>query len=66
MKGKADNVINYLVVTEGVVAALVCDNPHAGECAALEDPIERPGDVGEEGEREEVEVRGGDVVEEEG
>lgn len=56
MEDKADNVINHLVVTEGVVAALVCDNPHAGEGAALEDPIQRPGDVGEEGVREEVEV----------
>ena len=63
MEDEADGVVEPLVVTEGVVAALVGDDPNAGESAALESPVEGPcKDC--EGARKEAEICG-DVIEEE-
>ncbi|KAF7820437.1 Omega-6 fatty acid desaturase, endoplasmic reticulum isozyme 1 [Senna tora] len=46
VKDQTHEVIEPLVITEGVVATLVGDHPHAGENAALESPIGRPEKVG--------------------
>lgn len=46
MKDQPDGVVNPLVVTESVVTALVCDDPNTGEDATLENPIDRPSNVG--------------------
>nr|ACL52983.1 unknown [Zea mays]ACL53151.1 unknown [Zea mays]ACL53170.1 unknown [Zea mays]ACL53198.1 unknown [Zea mays]ACN35830.1 unknown [Zea mays] len=63
---QADHVVQERVVREGVVAALVRDDPHAGAHAPLRDPVQRPGGVAErawerryDGQRE-VEERRGD------
>lgn len=48
-----------------MVTAFVGDDPNAGADTALDDPVEWPGQVGE-GVGKEVEVRGGNVVEESG
>lgn len=49
MEDEPHGVVEEGVVGEGVVAALVGDDPDAGEDAALEDPVQRPGGKAERG-----------------
>jgi hypothetical protein len=65
VEDEADRVINPLIVTKGMVTTLMCNDPNTSENAALDSPIDWPSKVGKR-VREDVEVRGSDVVEEEG
>lgn len=65
MENEADGVIKPLVVAEGVVAALMGDDPDAGEDAALDSPVDWPGQERER-PREEMEVMGSHIIEAEG
>ena len=47
VEDEANCVVNPLVITEGMVATLVGNNPNASADAALDDPVEGPGQVGE-------------------
>lgn len=62
MEEETNGVVKPLVVAEGVVAALVGDDPNAGESAALECPVEGPCKDGEPA-RKEAEIRFSNVVE---
>lgn len=65
MEDEANSVINPLVVTEGMVTTFMSNDPDTGEIAALECPVDGPSNIGE-GMRKEVEIRGGNVVQEKG
>lgn len=65
MEDEAHGVVDPLVVTEGMVTALVSYYPNSGEDAALEGPIHGPCEI-EERAGQEVKVSRRDVVEEEG
>lgn len=65
MEDKANGIIKPLVVTECMVATLVCNDPNAGKDATLDSPVGRPGQERERA-RKVMEVMGGNVIEEEG
>ena len=62
MEDEAYRVIKPLVVTECVVAAFMCNDPKTGANAALDGPINWPGQIREKA-RKGVEVMGGNIVE---
>lgn len=65
VQDKADSVIQPLVVTEGVVATFMGNDPNSSQHTALADPVKRPGQVGER-VWEEMEVVGSNIVEDRG
>jgi hypothetical protein len=61
VKDKPNGVINQLVITEGMVATFMGDNPNTSANTTLADPVNRPCNVAIRGWKE-VDVSGGDVV----
>ena len=65
MENQPNRVVNPLVVTESMVTTLMSNDPNTCEDAALENPIDRPSNVGK-GVWEKVKIRCRYVVEEKG
>lgn len=65
MENKANCIIKPLVITECMVATLMCNDPNSSKDATLDSPVDRPSQECERG-REFVEVIGGNIVEAEG
>jgi len=64
VEDEADSVINPLVITKGMVATFMGNDPDSGANAALKNPINRPCKVAVGG-RKHMKVRSCDVVEKE-
>ena len=65
MENKANCIVKPLIVTECMVATLMCNDPNTGKDATLDSPVGRPGQEREKA-RKVLEVMGGNVIEEEG
>lgn len=61
VKDKPNGVINPLVITEGMVATFMSDNPNSSANTTLADPVNRPCKVAKRGWKE-ADISGGDVV----
>lgn len=65
MENKANGIIKPLIVTECMVATLMCNNPNAGKDTTLYSPVGRPGHERERAGKV-MEVMCGNVIEAEG